>query len=329
MKAYLRRLLILVILFFLFLGVREFIATYLMFRDMHYLLGYAFSAAVLLIIIWFGLVPALKILRLPKLAGPYAGQRAPLEHLQAVARILLKNKNVHQLCTAGDIQNLTSVDEPVLRTAIENIHKELSKALHVRRKLVVNQVFVGTALSQNGILDALIVLGRNVSMVYQTYNFYNGRPDTLGLFRIFKSCLKAVIISSGADSASDSLSEIAMQSFGIVREGGRGLPFVGTIIGSFSNGFINAVLTTRLALIAEAYCTKLEIRSERDLVPPVRTVIEIARHITNDMKGLLIKSYAGLDRGAKRVVEMGKNGIKDVLEKAFDQSTQYLKRILK
>ncbi|MGD9489939.1 MAG: DUF697 domain-containing protein [Calditrichaceae bacterium] len=293
MKQNITKFIWIIVIFFGFFAVKEFIATYLLFRDLHPWLGYFFLFISLAVIFWFGVKPVYQILKLPALPGPHHGKPASDDHLRKMAKVLLVNPNIHNLEDDQWIVGLDSADTTHIRESIEKIHLQFGTKIAAKRKKVINQIFLGTALSQNGTLDSFIVLGRAMHLIKETYILYNGRPNTIGLIKVYKTCLKTMIISGGAETVTDSVTEIFMSGVGLAKEGGKGLPFIGALISSFSNGMVNAVLTTRLSMIAEAYCSKIEIESEKELTPALHGVIAMVKTMTSDVKDIIVRSYLG------------------------------------
>lgn len=311
MTKYIKKIFYLILIFFIVIGIREFIVTYTFLKDISPILGYVFISITLFFLLWFGLFPIFKVLMLPKLPGPFIGT-APKSHLTAMANVLKLNKNVLEISSKEEIENLNSDNYEELKNGIDIINKNLSKIVHQHRKTVVNQVFLGTAVSQNGVLDSFIVLSRIVNNIMYIYKIYNGRPNIIGLLKVFRICLNSILISSSADTVTNTLSEVVVNSLGFAKQGSKNLPFVGSLLDSFSNGLINAVIATRVSMITEAYCTKIEISNEKDLNPPIHTVIEITKHITMDMKDVILSSYSGIENSVKTIYNYSKTGLQNI-----------------
>lgn len=321
MLKYFKKIFYLLFIVFIIIGIREFIVTYTLLKDISPILGYAFIVITLFFIFWFGLLPIFKILMLPKLPGPYIGNKAPKSHLTDLANVLKFNKNVLEISSKEEIENLNSNNYEELKNGINIINKKLSKIVHQHRKTVVNQVFLGTAVSQNGVLDSFIVLSRIVNNIMYIYKIYNGRPNIIGLLKVFRICLNSILISSSADTVTNTLSEVVVNSLGFAKQGSKNLPVVGSLLDSFSNGLINAVIATRISMITEAYCTKIEISNEKELNPPIHTVIEITKYITMDMKDVILSSYSGIENSVLQIFNYSKNGIQNissVIEKTYN-----------
>ncbi|MGD9899929.1 MAG: DUF697 domain-containing protein [Calditrichaceae bacterium] len=330
MKQYINKFIWIIVIFFGFFAIKEFIATYLLFRDLHPWLGYFFLFVSVAVIFWFGVKPVFQILKLPALPGPYHGKPAPDHHLRKMAKVLLSNPNIHSLADDQWIDGLRSGDAARIRESIKKINLDFGRKIGAKRKKVINQIFLGTALSQNGTLDSFIVLGRAMYLIKETYLLYNGRPNLIGLIKVYKTCLHTMIISGGAESVTDSITEVIINSVGIAKEGGKGLPIIGALISSFSNGMVNAVLTARLSMIAEAYCSKIEIESEKELSPPLHGVIEIVRTMTSDVKDVIIRSYMGRTKKIRlKFGEEDKNGDKELswINNFYDKSKNITKNL--
>ena len=209
-----------------------------------------------------------------------------------------------------------------------------------KRRMYVNQLFYSTGISQNGFLDALLILSASVNLIKEIFILYNGRVSNRDVWTIAKKVYYSLVIggSEGAEYAAEEIySKLATSSM-------KSIPFLDKIISSLVDGFINASLLTRVSLITENYCKLLYIKSDKDLYPSAKTVVYTTKDITitivkkiNDSllkivkdksENLLIKSTnpvaAVLDKGYEAVkdsfpVKASKN--------IFDTSVSLIKGI--
>ncbi len=110
------------------------------------------------------------------------------------------------------------------------------------------QVFISTALSQNGRLDALLVLTINFRMLKELVSSYGYRPTYGNLVKTYTKVLAAALIADGIEDAE--LAEIFPQ----LSRGFLGaIPGLGILSSSILQGTGNAFLTLRVGYITKNY----------------------------------------------------------------------------
>ena len=76
-------------------------------------------------------------------------------------------------------------------------------------------------------------------------------------------------------------------------EGLKSVPFIDKIMGSIADGYVNALLLTRISYITEKYCVKTLAENNKSLNPSVTFVINTTKDITadivNNLREALIK----------------------------------------
>jgi hypothetical protein len=249
--------------------VREFIAIYNDLMGISKYLGYSFVAFAIFIIVYFIAMPAAKILAMPKRFGPTTDKNE--KGLVIAGRLKQFRKNTY--LTGIDFGSLSDPEE-TYNKAIAVLSEEASKI----RKTYVSRVFYGTAVSQNGFLDAVILLSASVNMVKEIFVVYNGRVSNSDLWSIGRKIYAAIAIA-GSESVEYITDEI-IASF--ATGGMKSIPFIDKIMGSLTAGFVNTVLVTRISYITENYCKLVYIESDRDLFPSLKVVSDTAKTITND-----------------------------------------------
>jgi hypothetical protein len=157
--------------------------------------------------------------------------------------------------------------------------KYLKKESERLRKRYVLQLFYSSSISQNGFLDAMLILSSSVNLVKELFVLYHGRVSNKDLFAIAKRVYLSMAIggSEGVEYATQELfSKFATDSF-------KSVPFADKILGSLADGFINAALLTRISLVTENYCTMVFINSERDIFPSSEFIVKTTKFITSDI----------------------------------------------
>lgn len=133
-------------------------------------------------VLWLGLARFARAPRLVLRDDPTEAER------QAFARELERRlkKNPH-VRAAG----LRSTDEHFLEKALDVLDARAGEEIRNSAK----RVFLGTALSQNGRLDALIVFVSLARMVWRVSGIYNQRPTPAELWSVYSTVSSATFIS--------------------------------------------------------------------------------------------------------------------------------------
>ncbi len=110
------------------------------------------------------------------------------------------------------------------------------------------QVFVSTALSQNGRLDAALVIMINFRMLKEIIRAYGYRPTFRHLVKMYTQVLAAALIADGIEDI-----EFA-EVFPVLSKGFLGvIPGFGLLSSSLLQGTGNAFLTLRVGIIMRNY----------------------------------------------------------------------------
>ena len=129
-------------------------------------------------VLWLGLAWFARAPRLVLRDDPTEAER------QAFARELEKNPHVR---AAG----ISATDENFLEKALGVLDARAGEEIRSNAK----RVFLGTALSQNGRLDALIVFVSLARMVWRVSGIYNQRPTPAELWSVYSTVSSATFIS--------------------------------------------------------------------------------------------------------------------------------------
>ena len=119
-----------------------------------------------------------------------------------------------------------------------------------------SQVFVGTAVSQWGSLDGLVVAGIQMRMVWEIAHVYQRRPSLRQMGYLYANVLVTSVLASRLDQVdlSEYLRPVLAGAFG---QSIASFPGVAVVSGQLSNalfqGSVNAFLTLRIAMVAIAY----------------------------------------------------------------------------
>ena len=267
-----RRLLIFIGLALGYVVVKEFLVLHQAARALHPAGGWILLALLLLVAGYFIVIPLIRIVLLPARLRP---ARDP-EDIARVARMRLR-----ALRRSPALRRLGVGVEtyPPTPDGFKTLMAELRPESERIRKKHVTQVFYATSIAQNGFLDAVIILSVATAMVKDYFFLYQGRVDNRELLRIGRLVYLSMAIggSEGVETATD---EILGK---LVSSGVKSIPFAARLFGSVADGFVNAALMTRIAMVTESYCTRLFAESDRAFFPTVHAVVSATRTVTGDL----------------------------------------------
>jgi uncharacterized membrane protein YcjF (UPF0283 family) len=174
----------------------------------------------------------------------------------------------------------------------ETIKKELNKMIISHAETV----FLSTAISQNGKLDAIAVITINLKLIKNLVLKCGFRPSYYSLGKLSVNVLSTAII---AESLEDMNFSELFPSTGV--NALAEIPLLKTITGSFAQGVGNALLSLRVGIIARNYLfmnikglKKNEIRKlafgEAVILLP-RVLAESMKKLPSRFKGLFGKIF--------------------------------------
>lgn len=269
MLRYLKRIVLFLSLFLLGFVVKEFLGLYTFFEQLHPFAGYGYLVLCGIALYYFILVPAYKLLTIRVSPAPTTD---PTREMAIIKHRLRAYKRTHE--HAIDIST-----EEQTRDAYQKALVVLDKEVVQIRKKYVIRVFYGTGIVQNGFIDAFIILSSNVSMIREIFETYNGRMTIRDLMRIGRQVYYSIAIG-GSEAVEYGVEELFSK---LATRGVQSIPFLEKITSSVADGYINAVLTTRVALITQNYCTKTLIKSQKELYPSASILVKTTQSITSGM----------------------------------------------
>jgi len=305
----LKRILFFISLFLFYIVVRELLELYYYAQNIHPLLGFFVLALIMITFIYFVLIPAYKIYTLPVNPGPVASKSKEEALIAKRLKRFSKNKFL----------NDAKIEIDSSQTNIEKYNKTIhileKECANIRKKYVA-QLFYSSSISQNGFIDAMLVLSYSVNMVKDIFVLYNGRVTNRDLLNIAKKIYYSIAIagSEGIEYVTD---EIITK---LASDGIKSIPFIDKILGSIADGFLNALLLNRISYITENYCKLTYIESNNDLYPSPAKVFNATKHITADMTIKLISviKKISIDKTVNFAL-VALNPVGYVWEKTFDK----------
>ena len=192
-------------------------------------------------VLWLGLSWFARAPRLVLRDDPTEAERQAFA--RELGRRLKKNPHVR---AAG----ISATDGQFLEKALDVLDARAGEEIRSNAK----RVFLGTALSQNGRLDALIVFVSLARMVWRVSGIYNQRPTPAELWSVYSTVSSATFISFSIESLdipqtiTESMNELLPAVTPALMA--SGVPFVGPMMQQCTSSVIDGAANCLLALRA-------------------------------------------------------------------------------
>ncbi|MDP6725426.1 MAG: DUF697 domain-containing protein, partial [Arenicellales bacterium] len=195
------------------------------------------------------LIPIILFLRLPKALVPPDHEDSPEfeKHLSLLSTCLKTNPQIEGL----SLENREDIEK-----AIEVLDGKSEEII----KDTASQVFMSTAISQNGNLDALLVLSAQSKMIWQVAHIYYQRPTLREITQLYANVLSTALVASNLDDIEigEQVEPIVASALGSLAGAIPGLQIVTSMLtNSIVSGAANAFLTLRVGMITRKYCNAL------------------------------------------------------------------------
>ncbi|UII22190.1 DUF697 domain-containing protein [Fulvivirga ligni] len=254
------------------------------------------------------LIPFVLILRLPKsVAYPTNMEDEERYHTILKAR-LRKNRLIKK--SGIDIEK-----EDGLKTALELLNQEAQSVI----KATAKSVFLTTAISQNGKLDALTVFVTQSRMIWRVAHIYWQRPSIKDMITLYGNVGATALIASELDEI-DITRQVEPIINAVLRSPGRSIPVIGhaahIITDSLLEGSTNAFLTLRVGIVAQRYCGSWDVADRKSI-----------RRNSFVTASVLLKSLVLESSG--KVITSVMNAIKDAGKNTFKTSMKGMTGIFK
>lgn len=204
------------------------------------------------------LVPVALFIRLPKAISPPADEQSP-EYQTYLRRLGARLATNPALICAGALND---------RSSIESALKVLDAKADDVIKRTASTLFVTTAVSQNGRLDALMVLAEQTRLIWQVAHIYNQRPTLRDFGRLYANVGATLFAASELEDL-----DVRQQIEPVIKAavGGAaaslvpGIASVASIVmNSVLDGTANAYLTLRVGIICQTYCRSITAVDRRE-----------------------------------------------------------------
>jgi hypothetical protein len=235
------------------------------------------------------LVPIIMFLRLPKTLTPPHSLDGP--EFAAYVDALKKRLASNSLLQGFDLSTLEKVEGGLAilgKQADEVIQKAAST------------VFLSTAISQSGRLDAFFVLSAQSRMVWRIAHIYYQRPTLRDMVRLYANVAATSFVASELEDidVNEQIQPVLSSVFGTVALSVPGLQAASSLlVTSAFTGAANAYLTLRVGIIARRYCGAI-------VVAEKKTLRRAASAEAAKLLGAIVKQ--GTSRVTKAVWEVSK-----------------------
>jgi hypothetical protein len=303
-----KRLAIFIFLAFFYLIIKEFLILYQAAYTLHPIAAYGVLLIIGIVLVYFVVIPLISILRLP---GRFAPTRNPDEIQMTIEKRMKHFRKNPALRYLGIDFSQMSIDRSGYDRVLAALKPEVRK---VHQRTVI-QVFYSTAISQNGFLDALLILVLSVNLVKDLFVLYHGRVPNRILWIIGRMVIQSVLIG-GSEGIEYVVDEVFSKMFSGAM---KGIPFASKILGSLADGYVNAALVTRIALITQNYCEMVFIESERALYPAHKTVVSTTRILVSDLLERISEELRSMTRNKTGPATAVANPVGSILSKAMSR----------
>jgi hypothetical protein len=220
-------------------------------KDVHPALGTA--TLWVLLFAYGGLigVPVVMVIRMPRPLIPPESEAGPEfdEHITRLGERLAANPRVQ-----------FAASRPIDRRSVEDALRVLDNDANTIVKQMATTVFLTTAVSQSGQLDALLVLAAQSRMVWRIAHLYYQRPSLRELLHLYANVAATSFVAGELDDLElhQMVQPVVAGSLGAM---GGAIPgfqvFTTIMVNSLLSGSANAFLTLRVGIITKDYCGSL------------------------------------------------------------------------
>ncbi len=213
--------------------------------------------------------------------------------------------------------------------ALSFLSEEASKVVNDTAKAV----FLTTAVSQNGKLDAVTILATQSRMVWRIAHIYYQRPSVRELAFLYINVAGAALIASEIEDIDISQQIEPLLNTMLKNATGKSLPLIGStahvVMDSLLEGSTNAFLTLRVGNITKKYCGSNAITNRKLIRKAALT--ESASQLTKVVSETSSRFIGGIVNATKKAgvetVKSGWEGIKNTSSKVVDSVAEAGKKV--
>ncbi len=288
------------------------------------LLGQVVLIALLLLYTAVIIIPLISLFSRPAALIPpaEADSQAYEVYLQKLLTRLKKNPHLNEL-------TITKSD----RTTLEIAQKKLNSIADEKIKETAANVFVMTAISQYGALDAVIVVLAQFRMIWQVASIYNQRPSIRELLYLYSNVFATAFLATRIENLEileDQLEPVIASVMGSSLTSLT--PAVNTaaniVTSAIIQGSANAFLTLRVGVIARQYCASL-VKPERNAIRSA-AIVQASTLLATVLKDSTYKVTRAILRATakagKRPFIYGQNLVASTTQKTWDTGKNTLQK---
>ncbi len=202
-------------------------------------------------------IPVFLFFRLPKSLTPPKSEDGPEweAYLTSLRKRLASNSHFKGLPLSN-------------RQQIEEALSILSKKSNEIIEQTASTVFISTAISQSGRLDAFLVLSAQSRMVWRIAQLYYQRPTFRDLIQLYANVAGTAFLASELDDIdiNEQVEPVLSSALGALAVSIPGIQLAASVLASsVLTGAANAFLTLRVGIIARQYCGSLMIAGKKTL----------------------------------------------------------------
>jgi hypothetical protein len=291
---------ILVCIVFLLITINQLVSLYQNLAVIHPLLAIVGTSLVGVLVFGLFLIPVVLITKLP----------APLPFPDDDADLARYKRSFRERLTKHPVaveNGLDPHDEDQLKELYQRLNNRADKIIFES----ASAVFISTAISQNGKLDAFTVLAAQVRLIWRVAHIYWQRPSIRNLQQLYSNVAINAMAASTIDQM-DISQQIQPIISAILKSPGKHIPVVGNaahiITESIMEGTVNAFLTLRVGVLTKNYC-----------FPEGKTITEIKSNSFVEasllLKQLVVKSSKKVAEG---ILKAGKNASVQTFRTSYD-----------
>lgn len=285
---------------FVIIIINQLVALYQNLTVIHPILAIVVTSLAGLLLLALVIAPLVLVAKLPA-PLPFPDNEIDLERYKLNFKKRLVNHPVARE------NNLSPHNEEQLQIIHDKLEEKADKIVFES----ASAVFISTAISQNGKLDAFTVLAAQIRLIWKVAHIYWQRPSLKNLQQLYTNVAVNAMAASTIEQM-DISQQIQPIINAILRSPGKHLPVVGNaahiITDSIMEGTVNAFLTLRVGVLTKNYC-----------FPESKTIREIKSNSFVEASVLLKKLVV---KSSKKVVEgilkAGKNASVTTFKSSYD-----------
>ncbi len=304
MKGQLKKILysigIVISIVFLIIVLNQLVSLYRNLSVIHPVLAIVGTSLLGLIIFGLLLMPAVLISKLP----------APLPFPESDVELEAYKQNFRERLSRHSVAKEKGLD-PNNDSDLQVLHNILTDKADKIIFESASAVFISTAISQNGKLDAFTVMAAQVRLIWKVAHIYWQRPSLKNLQQLYSNVALNALAANTIEQI-DISQQIQPIISAILKSPGKHIPLVGhathIITESILEGTVNAFLTLRVGVLTKNYC-----------FPEGKTLAEIKLNSFVEASVLLRKLVMKSSRKvAEAIVRAGKNASIQTFKSSYE-----------